>query len=87
MADFPGYLDGVASQATDAIAPNPIEHLAGADVYAQANSYTLVESLRIDSAQLGPFGIHPKPGSAWLDIGVLVAAGECRPHWKVLQES
>jgi hypothetical protein len=58
-AIFQGYLDGVASQAADAVVPNWIDLLGGADVYTQANAYTLVESLRIDSGQLGPFGIHP----------------------------
>jgi hypothetical protein len=46
--------------------PNPgrshsnwIDRLGGADVYTLPNAYQLVESLRIDYGQLGPFGIHP----------------------------
>jgi hypothetical protein len=58
-AIFQGYLDGVASQAADAVTPNWIDRLGGADVYTQANAYSLTESLRIDSGNLGPFGIHP----------------------------
>jgi hypothetical protein len=27
--------------------------------YMHANAYTVVESLRIDTGQVGPFGIHP----------------------------
>jgi hypothetical protein len=58
-AIFRGYLDGVAAQASDAVVPNWIDKLGGADVYTQANAYQLVESLRIDYGHLGPFGIHP----------------------------
>ena len=58
-AIFQGYLDGVASQAADAVVPNWVDRLGGADVYTQTNAYALTESLRIDSGQLGPFGIHP----------------------------
>jgi len=58
-AVFKGYLDGVASQATNAVVPNWTSRLGGADVYTQTNAYTLVESLRIDSGHLGPFSIHP----------------------------
>ena len=57
-AVFRGYLDGVAAQATNAVVPNWIDKLGGADVYTQANAYQLVESLRIDYGHLGPFGIH-----------------------------
>ena len=58
-AIFRGYLDGVAAQAADAVTPNWIDRLGGADVYTLSNAYQLVESLRIDYGQLGPFGIHP----------------------------
>jgi glyoxylase-like metal-dependent hydrolase (beta-lactamase superfamily II) len=58
-AIFRGYLDGVAAQASDAVIPRWIDKLGGADVYTPANAYELVESLRIDYGQLGPFGIHP----------------------------
>ena len=58
-AIFRGYLDGVAAQAASAVVPNWIDRLGGADVYTLANAYQMVESLRIDYGQLGPFGIHP----------------------------
>jgi glyoxylase-like metal-dependent hydrolase (beta-lactamase superfamily II) len=58
-AVFRGYLDGVAAQAANAVIPNWIDQLGGADVYTFANAYAVVESLRIDYGQLGPFGIHP----------------------------
>jgi glyoxylase-like metal-dependent hydrolase (beta-lactamase superfamily II) len=58
-AVFRGYLDGAAAQAAGAVVPRWIDKLGGADVYTQANAYQLVESLRIDYGQLGPFGIHP----------------------------
>ena len=58
-AIFRGYLDGVAAQAASAVVPNWIGRLGGADVYTLANAYQMVESLRIDCGQLGPFGIHP----------------------------
>ena len=57
-AIFRAYLDGVAAQAADAVVPRWTGKLGGADVYTQANAYQLVESLRIDYGQLGPFGIR-----------------------------
>jgi hypothetical protein len=33
--------------------------LAGADVYTSLNAATMVDSLRIDAGDLGPFGDHP----------------------------
>jgi len=57
-AIFRGYLDGVATQAANAVVPRWLDKLGGADVYTQANAYQLVESLRIDYGHLGPFGIH-----------------------------
>jgi glyoxylase-like metal-dependent hydrolase (beta-lactamase superfamily II) len=58
-AVFRAYLDACASQAANAVVPNWLTRLGGADVYTQSNAYTMVESLRIDTGQLGPFGIHP----------------------------
>src|SRR5712691_4249781 len=58
-AIFRAYLDGVAAQAASAVIPNWVDRLGGADVYTLPNAYQLVESLRIDYGQLGPFGIHP----------------------------
>ena len=47
------------AQAASAVIPNWVDRLGGADVYTLPNAYQLVESLRIDYGQLGPFGIHP----------------------------
>jgi len=58
-AIFRAYLDGVASQAASAVIPHWVDRLGGADVYTLPNAYQLIESLRIDYGQLGPFGIHP----------------------------
>jgi glyoxylase-like metal-dependent hydrolase (beta-lactamase superfamily II) len=58
-AIFRAYLDGVAAQTANAVVPNWIDRLGGADVYTLPNAYQLVESLRIDYGHLGPFGIHP----------------------------
>lgn len=58
-AIFRGYLDGVATQAANAVVPRWIDRLGGADVYTLPNAYQLVESLRIDYGHLGAFGIHP----------------------------
>ena len=58
-AIFQGYLDGVASQVAAAVVPNWVDRLGGADVYTEVNAYAMVESLRIDTGHLGPFGIHP----------------------------
>jgi hypothetical protein len=58
-AVFRAYLDACASQAANAVVPNWLGRLGGADVYTYSNAYTMVESLRIDTGQLGPFGIHP----------------------------
>ena len=58
-AIFRGYLNGVATQAANAVVPRWIDRLGGADVYTVPNAYQLVESLRIDYGHLGPFGIHP----------------------------
>ena len=57
-AIFNAYLSGVASQAADAVIPDWIDVLGGADVYTWANAYAAVESLRIDFGELGPFGIR-----------------------------
>lgn len=54
------YVAELKAQAASAVVPNWIDRLGGADVYTLANAYQLVESLRIDYGQLGPFGIHPQ---------------------------
>ena len=58
-AVFRAYLDACARRAASAVVPNWLSRLGGADVYTYSNAYTMVESLRIDTGQLGPFGIHP----------------------------
>lgn len=58
-AIFNAYLSGVADQAAQAVTPNWIDKLGGADVYTWSNAYAAVESLRIDYGNLGPFGIRP----------------------------
>lgn len=58
-AVFRAYLDACASQAANAVVPDWLTRLGGADVYTWSNAYTMGESLRIDTGQLGPFGIHP----------------------------
>jgi hypothetical protein len=58
-AVFRAYLDAGASRAASAVVPAWLARLGGADVYTYSNAYTMVESLRIDTGELGPFGIHP----------------------------
>ncbi|MEY9894472.1 glyoxylase-like metal-dependent hydrolase (beta-lactamase superfamily II) [Catenulispora sp. MAP5-51] len=58
-AVFNAYLNGVADQAALAVVPRWTDRLGGADVYTSSNAYAVVESLRIDYGQLGPFGIRP----------------------------
>lgn len=58
-AIFNGYLNGVTTQASDAVTAKWIDKLGGADVYTWSNTYAAVESLRIDYGTLGPFGIRP----------------------------
>jgi glyoxylase-like metal-dependent hydrolase (beta-lactamase superfamily II) len=58
-AIFNGYLNALTDQVADAVTPRWTDKLGGADVYTQSNAYSVIESLRIDKGQLGPFGIHP----------------------------
>ncbi|WP_260256125.1 MBL fold metallo-hydrolase [Streptomyces sp. 840.1] len=58
-AVFKTYLDAVARRAADPVAAKYTGKLAGADVYTADHAATLLESLRINAALLGPFGIHP----------------------------
>lgn len=52
------YLSGAADQVAQAVTPNWIDRLGGADVCTWANAYAAVESLRIDYSDLGPFAIR-----------------------------
>jgi glyoxylase-like metal-dependent hydrolase (beta-lactamase superfamily II) len=58
-AIFKTYLDAVARQAAAPVAAKYTGVLAAADVFTVDNAWTLVESLRIDSGVLGPFGTRP----------------------------
>jgi glyoxylase-like metal-dependent hydrolase (beta-lactamase superfamily II) len=57
-AIFKTYLTAVAEQAAAPVTSKYLGVLAAADVFTVDNAAALVESLRIDSDVLGPFGIH-----------------------------
>jgi glyoxylase-like metal-dependent hydrolase (beta-lactamase superfamily II) len=57
-AIFRGYFDGVCAEVSDGITPRWKERLGGVDVFADLNTFTMVESLRLDYGRLGPFGIR-----------------------------
>jgi glyoxylase-like metal-dependent hydrolase (beta-lactamase superfamily II) len=58
-AVFKAYLDAVARQAAEPVTAKYTGLLAAADVFTVDNAFALLESHRIDSGLLGPFGIHP----------------------------
>jgi glyoxylase-like metal-dependent hydrolase (beta-lactamase superfamily II) len=58
-AIFKGYLDAVTTQAADPIIAKYTGVLAAADVYTFLNAASMLDSLRIDTGDLGPFGDHP----------------------------
>jgi len=58
-AIFKSYLDAAAHQAAAPIIANYTGRLAAADVFTTDNAATMIESARIDSGILGPFGVHP----------------------------
>ncbi|MGW1726398.1 MBL fold metallo-hydrolase [Streptomyces sp. NPDC002306] len=58
-AIFKTYLDAVAQQAADPVIAKYTGTLAAADVFTVDNAFALLESLRIDAGQLGPFGVRP----------------------------
>ncbi|MFI7149444.1 MBL fold metallo-hydrolase [Nonomuraea sp. NPDC050022] len=58
-AVFAGYLDAVAQQAAAPVIADYLGTLAAADVFTKDNAFGLLESMRIDTGLLGPFGIHP----------------------------
>jgi hypothetical protein len=49
----------VSSKAADPVIAKYTGVLAGADVYTFLNAAAMLDSLRIDSGDLGPFGDHP----------------------------
>ena len=58
-AIFKTFLLAVAEAAAAPVVAKYTGVLAAADVYTVDNAWTLLESLRIDTGFLGPFGIHP----------------------------
>ena len=58
-AIFKAYLDAVSSKAADPVIAKYTGVLAAADVYTFLNAAAMLDSLRIDSGDLGPFGDHP----------------------------
>ncbi|WP_369222924.1 hypothetical protein AB5J52_17380 [Streptomyces sp. R39] len=58
-AIFKTFLDAVADAAAAPVAAKYTGVLAAADVFTRDNAWTLLESLRIDTGVLGPFGIRP----------------------------
>ena len=58
-AIFKAYLDAASQQAATPVTTKYLSQLGGADVFTVDNAYSLLESKRIDTGQLGPFGIHP----------------------------
>lgn len=58
-AIFKAYLDAVATTAAAPVAAKYTGVLAAADVFTVDNAMAMIESLRIDFGELGPFGIRP----------------------------
>jgi glyoxylase-like metal-dependent hydrolase (beta-lactamase superfamily II) len=58
-AIFKTYLSAVAEAAAAPVVAKYTGVLAAADVYTIDNAYTMLESLRVDSGVLGPFGVRP----------------------------
>ncbi|MDQ0904994.1 glyoxylase-like metal-dependent hydrolase (beta-lactamase superfamily II) [Streptomyces canus] len=58
-AIFKTYLDAVATTAAAPVVAKYTGVLAAADVFTVDNAMVMLESLRIDFGELGPFGIRP----------------------------
>jgi glyoxylase-like metal-dependent hydrolase (beta-lactamase superfamily II) len=58
-AIFQAYFDAAAQQAAAPVVDKYVGTLGGADVFTADNAFALLESLRIDTGVLGPFGIRP----------------------------
>jgi glyoxylase-like metal-dependent hydrolase (beta-lactamase superfamily II) len=58
-AIFKAYLDAASRQAADPVVAKYTGRLAAADVFTFDSAYVMLESLRIDAGELGPFGDHP----------------------------
>jgi hypothetical protein len=57
-AIFKTYLDAAAHQTAGPVIAKYTGLLAAADVFTVDNAFTMLESLRIDGGQLGPFGVR-----------------------------
>jgi glyoxylase-like metal-dependent hydrolase (beta-lactamase superfamily II) len=58
-AIFKAYLDAVSTRAADPVIAKYTGVLAAADVYTFLNAAAMLDSLRVDTGDLGPFGDHP----------------------------
>jgi glyoxylase-like metal-dependent hydrolase (beta-lactamase superfamily II) len=58
-AIFKAYLDAVSTQAAAPVIAKYTGVLAAADVYTFLNAAAMLDSLRVDTGDLGPFGDHP----------------------------
>jgi glyoxylase-like metal-dependent hydrolase (beta-lactamase superfamily II) len=58
-AIFKSYLDAATEQAAAPVIAKYTGQLAAADVFTTANAEAMINSARIDTGILGPFGIHP----------------------------
>ena len=58
-AIFKAYLDAVSTQSADPVTAKYTGVLAAADVYTFLNAAAMLDSLRVDAGDLGPFGDHP----------------------------
>ncbi|WP_055530552.1 MBL fold metallo-hydrolase [Streptomyces graminilatus] len=58
-AVFKTYLEAVAQQAAAPVIAKYTGVLAAADVFTTDNAFAMLESLRIDAGELGPFGTRP----------------------------
>ena len=58
-AIFKAYLDAVSTQAANPVIAKYTGVLAAADVYTFLNAAAMLDSLRVDTGDLGPFGDHP----------------------------
>ena len=57
-AIFKTYLDAAARQTAAPVTAKYTGQLAGADVFTIDNAFAMIESLRIDSGDLGPFSVR-----------------------------
>ena len=58
-AIFKAYLDEVSTRAAGPVTAKYVGVLAAADVYSRLNAAALLDSLRVDTGDLGPFSGHP----------------------------